>query len=179
MVYCPSKIEVYNNAEIESMKAETIKKVSDEVSSYTSILLKLFCAVLLVFPFLLMNGCNEEDEMDIFVGRTWKISNLFNAKGAPLSPEKGEALAKEGSFYIKFETETTFIGRTQTQEFNGTWSVDLKKRTISLRFREGTNPADALSLQVIEALQRVVSYEGDYNFLKLKEADSPAYVLCR
>ncbi len=161
------------------MKVRTNKRGFGELSFYTSTLQKFFYAVLFVFPFLLLNGCNEEDDVDIFVGRTWKISNLFNAKGAPLSPEKGEALAKEGSFYIKFETETTFIGRTQTQEFNGTWSVDLKERTISLRFKEGAKPADPLSLQVIEALQRVVSYEGDYNFLKLKEADSPAYVLCR
>lgn len=125
-------------------------------------------------------SCNNEDDIDIFVGQTWKISNIFTANSQPVSKEDWETLtAKEDRFYIKFENKSSFSGRTLTQVFNGTWNVDLQNRTISFTFKNTGNPSDKLSQQVIESLQRVFSYEGDYNYLRLIEHDSPAYILFR
>lgn len=124
-------------------------------------------------------ACNEEDDIDIFVGRTWKVSNLFGASNRPvLTEDQAKVIAKEESFYLKFENRTTFTGRTLDKDFTGTWSVDLKKRTISLRFHDTGNPSDALSNMAIKAIQRAVSYDGDYNYLKLKEVEGP-YILFR
>lgn len=129
---------------------------------------------------LLAVACNEEDDADIFVGRTWKVGNLFGANGRPvLSEEQANTVAKEDCFYIRFENMTNFVGRTLDKNFSGTWYVDLKNRKLTLNFKDTGNPSDALSRQVIKALQNTDSYEGDYNFLKLKEAESTAYVLCR
>ena len=124
-------------------------------------------------------ACNDEDDIDIFVGRTWKVSNLFGASNRPvLNEEQAKTIAKEGAFFLKFENRTAFTGRTLNQSFSGTWSVDLKKRTISLRFRDTGNPSDAISKMVINALKNTVSYDGDYNYLKLKDAEAP-YILFR
>lgn len=141
-----------------------------------------------LFPLLLLAvlcaglslaSCNEEDDIDIFVGRTWKVSNLFGASNRPvLSEEQAKTIAKEGAFYIKFENRTGFTGRTLDKNFSGTWSVDLKERTISLRFKETGNPSDQLSKLVIKSIQNAVAYDGDYNYLKLKEAEAP-YILFR
>lgn len=137
------------------------------------LLLAVLCASFSLF------ACNEEDDIDIFVGRTWKMSNLFGVSNRPvLSEEQAKTIAKEGAFYIKFESRTEFKGCTLDKNFSGTWSVDLKERTISLRFRDTGNPSDALSKMVIQALQRAVAYDGDYNYLKLKEAEGP-YILFR
>lgn len=124
-------------------------------------------------------ACNDEDDIDIFVGRTWKVSNLFGASNRPvLNEEQAKTIAKEGSFYIRFENRTEFKGCTLDKNFSGTWSVDLKKRTISLRFKDTGNPSDQLSKLVIKSIQSAVAYDGDYNYLKLKEAEAP-YILFR
>lgn len=140
---------------------------------------RFFFPLVLCLVALLAGGCNEEDDIDIFVGRTWKVSNLFGASDRPvLNEEQAATIAKDGAFYITFENSTDFKGRTLDKNFSGTWSVDLKKRTISLRFKDTGNPADALSKMVIKAIQNAASYEGDYNHLKLKEAEAP-YILFR
>ncbi len=128
---------------------------------------------------LLAGGCNDEDDIDIFVGRTWKVGNLFGASNRPvLSEEQAATVAKEGTFYITFENRTDFKGRTLDKNFSGTWNVDLKERTISLHFKDTGNPTDALSKLVINSIQNAVAYEGDYNHLKLKEKGTP-YILFR
>lgn len=128
---------------------------------------------------LLAGGCNEEDDIDIFVGRTWKVSNLFGASNRPvLNEQQAATIAKDGAFYIVFENRTDFKGRTLDKDFSGTWSVDLKARSISFRFKNTGNPTDALSKMVISSIQNAASYEGDYNHLKLKETEAP-YILFR
>lgn len=128
---------------------------------------------------LLVGACNDEDDMDIFVGRLWKIGNLYDVQGKPLKEDESKILSRENSFYIKFENNHIFTGRTFEKNFSGSWDVDLKKRTIYLRFTDTGNPTDALSKKVIERLGKSASYEGDYKFLKLKEENSSAYILCR
>lgn len=138
---------------------------------------RLLLPLCLLFAFV---SCNEEDDEDIFVGRTWKVGNLFGATNQPvLTEEQAATVAKAGCFYIKFDDRTSFTGRTLDKAFSGTWSVDLKRRTLSLHFKQTGNPTDAVSKLVIERLQNTASYEGDYNFLKLKESESAAYILCR
>ena len=145
----------------------------------SSLIRKIVLPLFVVCIGLLAGACNDEDDIDIFVGRTWKVSNLFGASNRPvLNEEQAKTIAKEGAFYIKFENRNEFKGCTLDKNFSGTWSVDLKKRTISLRFRDTGNPSDALSKMVIKAIQQAVSYEGDYNYLKLKEAEAP-YILFR
>ena len=145
----------------------------------SSLIRKIFLPLFVVCIGLLAGACNDEDDIDIFVGRTWKVSNLFGASNRPvLNEEQAKTIAKEGAFYIKFENRNEFKGCTLDKNFSGTWSLDLKKRTISLRFRDTGNPSDALSKMVIKAIQQAVSYEGDYNYLKLKEAEAP-YILFR
>ncbi|MBQ8593970.1 MAG: DUF4847 family protein [Bacteroidaceae bacterium] len=127
-----------------------------------------------------LTGCNDEDSIEIFVGRTWKISNLFDAQGKPLEPDEGKIVGDNNdAFYLKFETATTFVGKTREKNFSGTWSVNLKNHQIELTFKNTGNPTDALSKQVVTSLQRVDKYDGTYTYLKLEESDSPAYILFR
>lgn len=144
-----------------------------------SLIHKILFPLFVVCIGLLAGGCNDEDEIDIFVGRTWKVSNLFGATNRPvLSEEQAKTVAKDGAFYIKFENRTEFNGCTLNKNFSGTWNVDLEKRTISFRFKDTGNPSDAVSKMVIRAIQEAVAYDGDYNYLKLKEAEAP-YILFR
>lgn len=129
---------------------------------------------------LLAVACNDEDDASIFVGRTWKIGNLMGANNRPvLTEEQAATVAKENSFYIRFESLTSFTGRTLDKEFYGTCKIDLGNQKLSLTFKNTGNPSDNVSKLVIRALQNTASYTGDYNVLNLKEAESSAYVLCR
>lgn len=126
---------------------------------------------------LLTGACNDEDDIDIFVGRTWKVSNFFGPAGPVYSNvEDLKVLERENSFFIKFEDSSTFTGRTLDKDFRGTWSVDLEKRTISLRIDGTVTTADAFSKQLIKSLKDAVSYRGDYNYLNLVDKDK-AYIL--
>ena len=139
--------------------------------------LRWFVTVICIIP--LICACTSEDDVDIFVGKTWKLSNFFSANNKPATTESElqEILASNSSFYIRFDNTTAFYGRTKTQNFTGTWSVDLKKRTIQMKITNSGNPQDALSKRMIEAIEKTTSYKGDYNYLQLKEASpSSAYM---
>lgn len=143
----------------------------------TLITRKIFFPLFIVCIGLLVGACNEEDDIDIFVGRTWKVSNFFGPAGPVYTHvEDLQVLERENSFYIKFENSSSFTGRTLDKEFTGTWSVDLGSRTISFRLNKTLAPADALSRQFIKSLQEAVSYRGDYNYLNLVDKDK-AYIL--
>ena len=138
---------------------------------------KIFFSFFVVCIGLLAGACNEEDDLDIFVGRTWKVSNFFGPTGAVYTKvEDLKTLERKNSFYITFDNATTFTGRTLDKEFKGTWSVDLKKRTISLRVNGTGNPTDAISRQLMKSIANTVSYRGDYNWLNLVDKEG-AYIL--
>ena len=142
-----------------------------QVICILSLLLIVVCTA---FSFV---ACNDEDDIDIFVGRTWKVSNFFGPAGAVYTHiDELKTLEGTNSFYIRFENATTFTGRTLNKEFSGTWSVDLKAQTISLYFRNTGNPNDAISKQMIKSITNTRAYRGDYNYLNLVDKDG-AYIL--
>ena len=122
-------------------------------------------------------SCNDEDDIDIFVDRTWKVSNFFGPAG-PVYTKTDDlnVLNQENCFYIRFESSSKFTGRTLNKEFSGTWSVNLKERTISLRLNGTIAPTDAISRQFIKSLNEAILYRGDYNYLNLVDEDK-AYIL--
>ena len=67
----------------------------------------------------LICACDSKDDVDIFVGKTWKLSNFFAANGKPATTEDElkEILASNSSFYIRFDNTTSFWGRTKTETF--------------------------------------------------------------
>ena len=138
---------------------------------------KIFFPLFIVCIGLLAGACNEEDDIDIFVGRTWKVSNFFGPAGPVYTKADDlKVLEQENCFYIRFESSSKFTGRTLNKEFSGTWSVDLEKRTISLRLNGTMTPTDAISRQFIKSLNEAVLYRGDYNYLNLVDEDK-AYIL--
>lgn len=143
----------------------------------TSLIRKIFLPLFIVSIGLVAGACNDEDDIDIFVGRTWKVSNFFGPAGAVYTNvEDLKILERQNCFFIKFENSTTFTGRTLDKAFSGTWSVNLKTRRISLRFSNAVTPADAISKQMINSITNTVSYRGDYNYINLVDKDG-AYVL--
>lgn len=133
--------------------------------------------LLCTLPFFI-TSCNDEDEADIFIGKTWKITNLFASQNKPITTEEEAKTLNNSSesFYIKFDNESTFSGRTLKESFNGTWTVDLNKRTISFILKNTGNPTDALSKKVIQSIKNTIKYEGDYHYLRFNEEGS-AYML--
>jgi len=146
-----------------------------------------FC--LIVCLTLTMSNCNDEDDViDIFTGKTWKMSRLTeNRKNPPQfyngiwSSEKDrlksmEFLSKEGNFTVVFEGSevngevdgSSVIIRGINSTLRGTWKANGKNNSIKLYLKkiEGSEN-DPLAKAFINAMQQVFQYEGDINQLTL------------
>ncbi|WP_291530628.1 DUF4847 family protein [Bacteroides sp. UBA939] len=141
--------------------------------------------VLSLFPIL--NGCNQEDDViEIFTGKTWKLSRLTTENSSePFLPNLWnnetdynnsiEALNREGTFTLTFtgtEVNGEIIGtlaeatgiRATT---SGTWHVDGKTRSLTISARVNGSETDPLARAFIAAIENVYKYEGDVNTLTL------------
>lgn len=153
--------------------------------------------MLLLFLLLpLLSGCdNEDDVIEIFTGKTWKLSRLTN-KGSNAQFYPGlwnndnkameESLKKlynqPNTFTLNFEgTEldgelmgTTVNGQGISSSINGTWKADGDSGSLSISVKAtGAAESDALAKAFIAGLQNVYKYEGDANSLTLYFKDGP------
>lgn len=145
----------------------------------------LLCIALLP----LVGSCNDEDDIvEIFTGKTWKMSRLTdNEKNAPQF-YKGiwnseserlksmEYLHREGNFTMTFEGSeingeidgTQVVIRGIQSTMTGTWNANGKDNTLKLHLKktEGSE-TDPLAKAFMTAIKNVYKYEGDVNQLTL------------
>lgn len=144
---------------------------------------------LMVCLALTMNNCNDEDDViDIFTGKTWKMSRLTeNRKNPPQfydgiwNSEKDrlksmEYLNRDGNFTVIFEGSeingevdgSSVIIHGINSTLRGTWKANGKNNSIKLNLKkiEGSEN-DPLAKAFMTAMQQVFQYEGDINQLTL------------
>lgn len=146
------------------------------------------CSLLLVLSLLpLLSGCNTEDDVvEVFTGKTWKLSRLTN-KGSNRQFYAGlwqdenaekksrEYLSATGNFTLVFEgTElngelmgTNISGHGINSNVSGTWTADGKTQSLSFSVKVSGSESDALGKAFINGLQNVYKYEGDASSLTL------------
>lgn len=152
--------------------------------------LKYIGCMLLVLSLLpLLSGCNNEDDlMEIFTGKTWKLSRLTNKDSNKQfypglwnndNDAMEESLKKlynqSNTFTVTFEgTEldgeligSTVTGQGVSTQISGTWEADGKDHSFSVKIKVNGTESDALAKAFIAGLQNVYKYEGDANSLTL------------
>lgn len=145
----------------------------------------LLCIALLP----LASSCNDEDDViEIFTGKTWKMSRLTdNEKNAPQfykgiwNSEKEqlrsmEYLNRDGNFTVTFEgTEingeidgTQVVIQGIQSKMTGTWTANGQDNTLKLQLKktEGSE-TDPLAKAFMAAMKNVYKYEGDVHQLTL------------
>lgn len=146
--------------------------------------------LLLVFSLLpILSGCNNEDDVvEIFTGKTWKLSRLTDKdssdrfyqglwNGDKTAQNKSLSLLnnEENTFTLSFEGSeingelmgTTVSGRGVNSSFSGTWSADGKSNSMTINIKSSGSESDVLAKAFIAGLQKVYKYEGDANSLTL------------
>lgn len=156
-------------------------------------LIKNISYLLLVVSLLpILSGCNNEDDViQIFTGKTWKLSFIALEgtneqydywKGDATARTKSmEALAQEGNFVLNFEgtdlegkPRGTFKGRAILASISGEWSANGKSNELLLNSKPSQSESDILGKAFVFGLQNAFKYEGDNNnlFIYYKEGQT-------
>ena len=148
--------------------------------------LLLLCALL---P--LCGSCTTEDDVvEIFTGKTWKLTRLTNKNSSARflstlwSDEQTynksiTLLDQEGNYTLVFEglelngevIDATFSAKAINSRLSGSWDVDGGSKALSLSGKVTGSDSDPLAKAFINGLQKVFKYEGDTNSLTLYYQD--------
>lgn len=147
---------------------------------------KLFALLAVI---LLLAGCNNEDDvLEIFTGKTWKLTyisseNSYTQYNFWSSDQESEqsfsALAQSGTFTVTFEGADlngtiggSFNAKAITATINGQWSANgeshkMQTTDTTVSYSE----KDKLALAFITGLQNATRYEGDSSNLYIYYED--------
>lgn len=129
-------------------------------------------------------GCNNEDDViEIFTGKTWKLTFIaaegsnqqFNFWGGKLDENNPaftnsmNALAQSGNFTLEFvgtdlasTTGGTFNGRGVRSTISGNWTANGASNVLELsNVKVIGNETDALAKAFVTGLQNANRYSGD------------------
>lgn len=144
--------------------------------------LKYILPLLLLLPVL--SACNQEDDViDIFTKKTWKLNFICNSKGdiciddyftnvsAEVKKASMDKLRKDGNFTINFtgaeingDVTGTYSGRATSSTISGDWRANGKDNTFTISKQANpNNNEDLLGKVFINALINAYKYEGDTN----------------
>lgn len=153
------------------------------------IIKNISCLLLVLSLLSVLSGCdNEDDLIELFAGKTWKLSRLTTEgskaqfidfwNNDPKAMEKSMDLLynNESTYTLNFEGSeldgelmgTTFTARGINATVTGTWKADGKDHTISLNIERTTgSESDPLAKAFIAGLQNIYKYEGDASSITL------------
>ena len=148
------------------------------------------CLLLALAILPILGGCNDEDDViDIFTGKTWKLSfiasegsyqqyNFWGDKGMnnqnPAYVSSMTALAQDGTFTLTFtgsdlvnnSTGGSFSGKAITANVSGTWKADGATNSLNISVEGNpTEKSDVLGAAFISGLRNATKYQGDKNNL--------------
>lgn len=150
------------------------------------------CRCLLMLAVLLgFCACNNEDDvMEIFNNKTWKLSRIATEKGKEQfyqglwnneTEEKAsrELLKAEGNFTLDFNcaevngevTGTVNVRGVKSAIHDATLKIDGKEHTISIGGKPAGTESDKLAKVFVSGVQNVFKYEGDTHNLTLYYKD--------
>lgn len=135
-----------------------------------------------------LSGCNNEDDViEIFTGKPWKMTRLTtkgsNARFLPNLWDSQDSMDKSlrklddsGKFTLDFEGSevdgqllgTRFTAYGDNVILKGTWNADGKSHSLTFNVTDRSgSESDPLAKAFINGLQNVYKYEGDVNSLTL------------
>lgn len=145
------------------------------LSRYT---LLYICLLLACLPLGLASCSSDDDVVEIFTGKTWKLSYISaegNHKWIDLWGTSDEAyqasmklLEVEDNFTLGFSgsevegaTSGTLTGQGVRVRFTGTWRADGESRELMVGLQATGTESDVLAKEFLNGLRNVVRYGGD------------------
>lgn len=159
----------------------------------------IYYILLFIVAAPLFSGCNNEDDvMEIFTGKVWKLSYIA-AEGTriqfnywPNDNAEGEAyqysmslLKKKDNFTLTFtggemnnSIGGTFSGKGANATLNGQWKANGKEQSLTMNTTVAGRETDPLARAFVNGLQNVIRYEGDAMnlFIYFKDGETIKYM---
>lgn len=113
-------------------------------------------------------SCNDSDDInEIFMNRNWTLSFFQEGTTRTPSPEKE-------NYIIRFYEGSFVASSTNGAEITGNWSADNKTRDFACTNIRTNSKAesDATAGKMTTFLKKATHYEGDANWLKIKQTDN-------
>lgn len=147
---------------------------------------KLFALLAVI---LLLAGCNNEDDvLEIFTGKAWKLTYISTEKSHEQynfwsndqeSEESFKALKESGTFTVSFEGTDlngaiggTFNAKAITATVNGQWNANGENHEMQTsNTKVSSSEKDKLAQAFITGLQNATRYEGDNSNLYIYYED--------
>ena len=133
-------------------------------------------AILLIGAFIVLGGCEKEKENKNPLKNTeWKLVNFVDvANNTNKIPEPNSEMC----YILKFlETADSLTAVSSTNNFIGTYTIDIKTSSISITRLVGTEINEiGDGVSYVKSLNIVDKYTIDNNILKLYYDDSKNYL---
>ena len=147
----------------------------------------IVCCLMMTSMLLGLGACNNEDDvMEIFNNKTWKLSRIATEKGKEQfyqglwnneAEEKAsrELLKTDGNFTLNFNcaevngevTGTVSAHAVKSSIDDATLKIDGKEHTINISGKVIGTESDKLAKVFINGVLNVFKYEGDIHNLTL------------
>ncbi len=143
---------------------------------------------LLLLP--LLGGCDTEDNvLEIFTGKTWKLTYIalegqhqmfdFWNEDTDAARRSLQLLEQGSTFIIEFNGSETadyvggdFEAQAVNRSITGNWAANGASRELSLNnLRTSGNDSDILAQAFLTGLQNAVRYSGDSQYLYIYYED--------
>ena len=147
-----------------------------------------YLLMLLLLP--LLGGCSEEDDvLEIFTGKTWKLTyialegqhQMFDFWNDDAAARRSMELLEQGAtFVIEFNGSETsdyvngdFEARAVNRSQTGLWAADGASRELHLTDIKSTGNAetDILARAFLTGLENAIRYSGDSQYLYIYYED--------
>ena len=147
-----------------------------------------YLLLLLLLP--LLGGCDTEDNvLEIFTGKTWKLTYIalegqhqmfdFWNEDTDAAWRSLQLLEQGSTFIIEFNGSETadyvggdFEAQAVNRSITGNWAANGASRELSLNnLRTSGNDSDILAQAFLTGLQNAVRYSGDSQYLYIYYED--------
>ena len=147
-----------------------------------------YLLLLLLLP--LLGGCDTEDNvLEIFTGKTWKLTYIalegqhqmfdFWNEDTDAARRSLQLLEQGSTFIIAFNGSETadyvggdFEAQAVNRSITGNWAANGASRELSLNnLRTSGNDSDILAQAFLTGLQNAVRYSGDSQYLYIYYED--------
>ena len=147
-----------------------------------------YLLLLLLLP--LLGGCDTEDNvLEIFTGKTWKLTYIalegqhqmfdFWNENTDAARRSLQLLEQGSTFIIEFNGSETadyvggdFEAQAVNRSITGNWAANGASRELSLNnLRTSGNDSDILAQAFLTGLQNAVRYSGDSQYLYIYYED--------
>lgn len=147
-----------------------------------------YLLLLLLLP--LLGGCDTEDNvLEIFTGKTWKLTYIalegqhqmfdFWNEDTDAARRSLQLLEQGSTFIIEFNGSETadyvggdFEAQAVNRSITGNWAANGASRELSLNnLRTSGNDSDILAQAFLTGLQNAVRYSGDNQYLYIYYED--------